>query len=133
MERLQEEKDHYRKHQGLDMDDPRIAVALHKLQLEEVKDEEVVMYYTRLNHLEQRVKNISIINLIQGQKSKNKKAALAKVILDAASQAAKITRQNTASLGSDGLISRLTEKIIETKDKIERQTKTLGKIRVSID
>ena len=32
MEKLEEEKKYFRKHQGLPMDDPGIAVALHKLQ-----------------------------------------------------------------------------------------------------
>ena len=66
MERLEEEKKHYKKHQGLDMDDKKIATTLHKLQAEEVKDDEVVLFYTKMNHLELRVKNIAVTKLITG-------------------------------------------------------------------
>ena len=66
MEKLEEAKKHYRKHQGLPMNDPIIAETLHKLQAEEVKDDEVVLYYTKMNHLELRVKNIAVTKLIKG-------------------------------------------------------------------
>ena len=66
MEKLEEAKKHYRKHQGLPMNDPIIAETLHKLQAEEVKDDEVVLFYTKMNHLELRVKNIAVTKLIKG-------------------------------------------------------------------
>ena len=67
MEKLEEAKKHYRKHQGLPMNDPIIAETLHSLQAKEVKDDEVVLFYTKMNHLELRVKNIAVTKLIKGQ------------------------------------------------------------------
>jgi len=67
------------------MDDPQQASALHKIQKNAVKDLEVIQSYTRMNHLELRVKNIAVAKLIEGQKGLDKKAALTKVILEATS------------------------------------------------
>ena len=66
MEKLEEAKKHHRKHQGLPMTDPIIAQTLHTLQAKEVKDDEVVLFYTKMNHLELRVKNIAVTKLIKG-------------------------------------------------------------------
>jgi len=67
------------------MDDPQQASALHKIQKNAVKDLEVIQSYTRMNHLELRVKNIAVAKLIEGQKGSDKKTALTKVILEATS------------------------------------------------
>ena len=47
------------------MDDATITATLHRLQAEEVKDEEVIILYTKMNHLELRVKNVALTKLIK--------------------------------------------------------------------
>ena len=66
MEKLEEEKRHFKKHQGLDMVDREIAGTLNKIQAEEVTEEEVVLFYTKMIHLELRVKNVAVTKLING-------------------------------------------------------------------
>ena len=65
MEKLEEEKKYFKKHNGFQMDDPKIAQTLHKLQGKEVEDSEVVLFYTKMNHLELRVKNIAVTKLLK--------------------------------------------------------------------
>lgn len=64
MEKLEEEKRYHKKHTGLDMVDRGIAEALNKIQAEEVTEEEVVLFYTKMIHLELRVKNVAVTKLI---------------------------------------------------------------------
>ena len=64
MEKLEEEKRYHKKHTGLDMVDRGIAEALNKIQAEEVTEEQVVLFYTKMIHLELRVKNVAVTKLI---------------------------------------------------------------------
>ena len=49
-----------------------------------MKDEEVVMNYTKMNHLELRVKNIAVTKLINGQQRKDWRLGIAKVCISIA-------------------------------------------------
>ena len=67
MEELQREKAKHKKFKGLEMDDIDIATTLKRIQQEMLMDEEVVAFYTRMIHLELRVKNVAVMKLQQIQ------------------------------------------------------------------
>lgn len=62
------------------MDDQQIAYEFHKLQNQEVKEKEVILMYTKLIHLELRVKNVAISKFISMLSKKDVKKALENVV-----------------------------------------------------
>lgn len=128
MEKLEEEKAYYKKHQGQDMDDPMIAKSLHKLQLAEVKDEEVVLYYTQLNHLELRVKNVAISKMLKQLVVKDTSKALTHLIESYLKGRQAIKKSMTKSTKDDKLIERLRESMYEVRDRINKQRQSLMNI-----
>ena len=65
MAALQEKKANHKKYQGYEMDDIMVAKEMKKLQLEKLKDEDVIRFLTKLNHLELRVKNVAVVKLFE--------------------------------------------------------------------
>ena len=120
MEELQREKDKHKKFKGLEMDDIDIATTLKRIQQEMLGDGEVVDFYTRMIHLELRVKNVAVMKLQKIQQKKEKASACAglnsliKKIMKDKGKSATLQRSVTQNLEADGLVDRLTDQVIET-------------------
>ena len=120
------------------MDDIAIAEELLKLQKEVLCDQDVVHYMTKMNHLELRVKNVALTKLFQLKQQASKdtlKTNLSALILevtDKNNSKNKLNRMNTAVLKSDGLLSRLSDKIDDTQRRITQQDNTIKKIQQNI-
>ena len=115
------------------MDDPKIASSLSKIQSEMVKDEEVVLNYTKMNHLQLRVKNVAVTKLISCQNRKDWRQSLNSMSAEIAKSKDKLKRQNTSSLDPDKLIGRLRDKMVSTKEKIDTQREALERIKKNVD
>ena len=88
-------------------------------------DGEVVDFYTRMIHLELRVKNVALLKLLKIQQMKENASAcsgltnLIKRIMKDKGKASILLRSNTQNLAADGLVDRLTDQVAETQTKIE--------------
>ena len=87
-------------------------------------DGEVVDFYTRMIHLELRVKNVALMKLLKIQQMKANASACAgltnlikRIMLDKG-KASILLRSNTQNLAADGLVDRLTDQVSETQNKI---------------
>ena len=87
-------------------------------------DGEVVDFYTRMIHLELRVKNVALMKLLKIQQMKANASACAglnnliKRIMMDKGKASILLRSNTQNLAADGLVDRLTDQVSETQNKI---------------
>ena len=115
------------------MDDPKIASSLSKIQSEMVKDEEVVLNYTKMNHLELRVKNVAVTKLIKCQNRKDWKQSLNSITSEIEKNKNKIKRSNTINQDPDKLIGRLRDKMVSTKEKIDSQKAAIERIKKNVD
>ena len=139
MKELQIEKEKFKKYQGLEMDDVEMAIALKGIQEKRLSDQEVVHFYTQMNHLQLRVKNSAITKLFQIQKKRetaHMRSGLAdmikKLVLKNSSPSA-LKQQANNDWANDGLLIRLEEKINETKSNIKFQSQSLAKIQSEVE